>query len=175
MIGQAVDEILLPVQKAQPARLVFFNDADHHPVNHGQAPALEARQQGLAFGVVGRRLGVVFIKTGAVAGVALQHHLGAAPPLRQPKGAGAHRVLGDLVAVGQHHVMRQRTEQAVVGKQLDQARARLYRGELQGVAVDGLQAGHVGAVVEGRAAVQRTLAHGAQADEAGLFHLAPAG
>ncbi len=57
--GTCSSRSMLALQEAQPARLLLFDDADLDPVDHRQAPALEARQQGLALGIVGGRLGVV--------------------------------------------------------------------------------------------------------------------
>ena len=59
LVGQPLQQVLLLVEEGQPARLRLLDDGDLDAVDHRQLPALEARQQRLAGGVVGVRLGVV--------------------------------------------------------------------------------------------------------------------
>ena len=64
-------------------------------------------------------------------------------------GAGAHRVLADLVAVGLDHLARQRAGEGAVGQVVEEARAGLGQPDLEGVAVQRAQALDLGVVVEG--------------------------
>jgi hypothetical protein len=129
------------------------------------------RQQGLAFGIVGGRLGVVIAL--AVLGVALQRDQRAAAPLHQLERTRAHRVGGDLRTVGLDHLAGDGAVEVAAGQQLDQAGPGLGHLQAQGVAVQRAQAGHHPVVVEGLAALERFLAQGRQTDEVGLFQVAP--
>ena len=128
-IGHALDHIVLVVQEGQPARLLLLDDGDLDAIDDRQALAGKGLGKRHAAGIVGRRMLVVedFTK----AGVAFEHHARAAPPLREPEGPGAHRVLGDLVAVELDHLARQGTDQAGVGELLRQARRRFGQAHLE--------------------------------------------
>ena len=165
-----LEQVLLAVQEGQPARLRLLDDGDLDPVDHRQAPALEARQQRLALGVVG--VGLRVVAQVAVAGEALHHDARAAPPLGQPERAGADRVLHDAVAVGLDHLARHRRQ---AGEGVEEARARLAQADAQRVAVDRGQALDRPVVVEGLLRLQRGLAQLAQADDALLLQRAVAG
>ena len=132
-------------------------------VDHRQAPALEAREQLLAFGVVGGRLGVV--QDLAVVGVALEHDQRTATPLREPERPAADRVRHDLLAVHLDHLARDCAEQVTAGERLVEARARLLELEADRVAVERADAGDLAVVVERLAAVDRFLAQRGQAQE----------
>ena len=51
ILRQAFEEVVLAVQEGQPAWLVLLDDGHLDAVQHGQAPALEPGQQGLALGI----------------------------------------------------------------------------------------------------------------------------
>ena len=67
-----VDDVVLGVQKREPAWLRFLDDVDLDAVDHRQAPPAQFRGKGLRLRIVGRRRLVVVLL--AEAGVALEHH-----------------------------------------------------------------------------------------------------
>jgi hypothetical protein len=170
-LGHALDEVLLAAQEAQPARLVLGEDADLDAVQHGDAPALEARGQGQALGVVGGGLGVVEAFT--VAGVSLQHDEAAAPPLPEHEGAGADRVRREVLAIGLDDLARHRAEQVGQRDLLQEMRQRLLQLDAQGVTVQHLQAAQRRVVVEGPLAGLGALARRLQSDDLPALHRAP--
>jgi hypothetical protein len=99
---EVLSELL--VQERQPERLRLVDDRHPYLVDQRQLAALQACQQRLALGVVGRGLGVIELV--AEVGTALQHDQRAAAPLLEPERAAAHRVRVDLVAVVLHHLAR---------------------------------------------------------------------
>jgi hypothetical protein len=117
----------------------FLDDGDLHPVDHRQAAALELGQQGLTLGIVRPR---------AWRRSSVRGRSGCAPapcgelrPAFQHEGAGADRVLHDLVAIGLDHLARHGAVQVAARQHgLDQARARLDGLDLQRVAIQRLQA-----------------------------------
>ena len=155
----------LGIEEGQPVGLRFFDDGDAHFVHQRQLAALQAREHGLAFGIVGGGLGVPALV--AVPGVALQHDQRAATPLLQLEGPRADRVLCDLVAIELNHLARLRAVGFGRCQQQVKTRARLTQLELHGVAVERLQALDGRIEVEWPFCIERGFAHFGQTDEAG--------
>jgi hypothetical protein len=116
-------------------------------VDHRHLAALELAHRGLGDRVPRGRLLVV--EQVAEIRVLVEHDERAAHPPRELVGAGAHRVLHDLVVVVLHHLARRAGHERGVGEQvLDEARAGLAQLELDRVAVDGAHALDVAVVLE---------------------------
>jgi hypothetical protein len=164
--GQRVD---LAIEEGQPLRLELLDHADLDLVDHRQAAALEARQQGLTFGVAGGWLAVV--QHFAIAWVAFEHDPRTAAPALQAKWPGADRVLGDGVSVVLDHLARRAAQNAGIGQHVDQARPRLFELDLQGMRVECPQAGDRPVVVEAGLALHRGVANVLQTDDAELDHV----
>jgi hypothetical protein len=173
LLGHALAEIGLLVQEGQPARLPLFDDRDLDLVDQRQPPALEARQQRLAFGIVGGGRGLVFVVALAVPRVAFEDDKRAASPGLEAQRAGAHRMGGDLLAVHLHDLARHGAVAAGVGHVLVHSRPRVLEPALERVAVDGPQAGNLALVVERRALLQRLLAQRLEADQPHFLDAAP--
>jgi hypothetical protein len=167
-LDRHADPVELAAEEAEPARLALLDDSDLHAVVQRQAPALEAREQGLSFQVVGGRLAVV--EHLAELRVALQHDAGAAPPRLQPIGSGADRVRHDVVAVSLDHLARHGAVAGADAQHLHEARPRRRELELDRVAVERPDARHLGVVVERLLVAQGTLPQGVEADEALAVH-----
>ena len=103
-----------------------------------QALALVARQRLLRRGVVGRRRGGVVLL--AVGRARLEDHLRGALPEREPVGAGADRVLADLVAVVLVDLARDRAREVAVREVVEEVVVGLLEAHLEGVAVERAQA-----------------------------------
>ena len=71
---QIHQEILVFIQKRQPARLHFFNDRNLDPIHHGQTLALHLAINFLRAGIVCGRFGFV-IRLSEI-GIFHEHHLG---------------------------------------------------------------------------------------------------
>ena len=112
----------------------------------------------------------------AVAGVAGQHDPRRAPPGFQDERPGADRMLGDLVAIAGHHLVRQRAIQVIACQHLlHQARPGLLGLELQRVAVERAQAFNGGVVVERCLLLDGGAAQRRQAHQPGIIKARPAG
>ena len=167
------DEVDLAVEEGQPARLRFFDHRDLDAVDERDAPALQPRRDGLAFDIIGSRLGIP--QHLAVGRVAFEHDRRRAPPGAQTERPRAHRVLHDLVAIVLHHLARHGAVEVRRGQRLGEARPWQLDAELHRVAVRRAQALDLALVVEGLLAVERLLAQLGQADEAQVGDAGPAG
>ena len=105
VLGQRADVVVLAVEEGEPARLRLVHDVDLDAPHDRQPLALEARVDGAAR-LVGA--GVAVEDLLAVAGVGLEHQARAAHPLRDAVGAGAHGMVGDVLAVALDHLAGQR-------------------------------------------------------------------
>ena len=171
LVADAVGDVGLAVDEREPARLLLLDDRDLDAIDHRQAPPLEAREQRLALGVVGRRLGVV--EHLAEVGVALEGDERAAPPLDELERAGADRVRSASVAVELDHLARHRAVEVAAGQGLVEARSRLLEREAHRVAVERADAFDLLVVVERLLLVEGALAQLRQAEIAFRLHARP--
>ena len=167
------NEIGLAVQERQPARLGFVDDGNLDSVNQRDAPAGQLGCDGLAFGIVGIGLGRP--QPRAIRGVALEHDARRAPPRGQTHRAGAHRVLGDALAIRRHHLAGNGAIGVGRGQYLHQTRALFFQCELHGVAAQCAQTVDGLVVIEGFFLRQRFFAECGQADDSRVFQVSPGG
>ncbi len=151
--GGLVEQVVLAVHEGEEARLLLLDGIDLDAVQQRKPLAVQG-VDGAAVPLVGRVRVARVQLVAAVVGVPLQHDLGAAHPVLEHEGAGAHRVRHRVVAVGLDHLARHGHH---VGHREDVEEVEVRLDELQAdrVAVPHFQARDLRVVVEAAGLLRR--------------------
>ena len=146
-VGQALKQVVLFVEKREPAWLFFLDDGHIDAVDHRKPFAFHGGRDRLGPRIIGWWLGLVELF--AKIRIAGQADLGRASPFAQLECARTHRVLHDAVAIGLNHFARNDAVNTGVGQQVrDKPGPGFAQMKLHRVAINRSQAWDLGVVVE---------------------------
>ncbi len=157
---KALEEVELAVGERQPRRLPLLDDRYLDAPRKRQLPALERRRDRLR---CRRHRPRGHVRRVAVAGVRHQHDLRAALVLAEHVRSGPDRVRTDVETVGIDDLAGD-GRRVRHGEHVEEAEVRLREADAQRVAVDDLEAGDRGLVVE-LPGSEGPLAHGVGTDD----------